>query len=288
MSGSVTLKYEGRVVGGQWSSHTEIWRKGGWWSGVQSHWNMKEGWLVVRGPVTLKYEGRVVGGQQFNHIEIWRKGGCWSAVQSHWNMKEGWLVVSSSITLKYEGRVVVGRRSSHTEIRRNGAERFSHIEIWRKGGWWWAVQSHRNMKDWWSVVQSHWIWRKGRKKSLKERGQSHQGLLLRGSTLLSLEGLSNCFMHTVMLSPVAVAVLGQVLQGAEPVGHPAGVCQPQRLFQCLPGAGVSLAGSQLGTDERRPGAGGWREVSCLFFCLLVVLRVCLCFINIIILHYYPQ
>ena len=81
-------------------------------------------------------------------------------------------------------------------------------------------------------------------------------------------------MHAVTLSPVAVS--GQVLQGAEPVGHPAGVRQPQRLLQRLPGAGVSLAGSQLGADERRPGAGGWSEVSCLFFFLLVALCACVC------------
>lgn len=48
-----------------------------------------------------------------------------------------------------------------------------------------------------------------------------------------------CFVITFS----CLVVTGQVFQGAEPVGHPAGVCQPQRLLQPLPGAGVSLAGS---------------------------------------------
>ena len=135
-SGSVTLKYEGRVVGDEWFSHVEIWRKGGWWSVVQSHWNMKEGWLVVSGPVTLKYEGRVVGGQGSSHTEIWRKGGWWSAVQSHCNMKEGWLLVSGPVTLKYEGMVLSGLVTLKYEGRVVGDERFSHTEIWRIGGQW--------------------------------------------------------------------------------------------------------------------------------------------------------
>ena len=47
----------------------------------------------------------------------------------------------------------------------------------------------------------------------------------------------------------------QVLQGAEPVGHPAGVRQPQGLLQRLPGAGVRLARPQLGAHEGRAGSG---------------------------------